>query len=296
MTSSPTLHDTFGCEPFDHFLLEKWDPESTLHQDEQERNIVRAWISLGQRGRYATDVHVNQPYFERCREDDISLPDHIPSNLSVFEKRKATDPDNWGVAGVIWIRTWYGNEASLDNMSDKEIVTRASADEAYTRLWRKASCPPQDHYKFNADLFGPNVFKDDATAYGVIARDADDEVELMSDVPSFILSALIQCPDAMEPNSGSRDTAEDDDDLRSRQALLVVVADREACEDGWVLLVALNHKGQVLHMRVRCKAYQVSEQVYSFRDGGEPLDITEGEENVIHYLDGNQSGDGWDED
>ena len=241
-------------------------------------------------------MHVNQPYFERCREDDISLPDHIPSNLSVFEKRKATDPDNWGVAGVIWIRTWYGNEASLDNVSDKEIVTRASADEAYTRLWRKASCPPQDHYEFDADLFGSNVFKDDATAYVVTARDADDEVELMSGIPSFILNALIQCPDAMEPNSGSRDTAEDDDDLRSRQALLVVVADREACEDGWVLLIALNHKGQVLHMRARCKAYQVSEQVYSFRDGGEPLDITEGEENVIHYLDGNKSGDGWDED
>ena len=146
-------------------------------------------------------------------------------------------------------------------------------------------------------MFGPNVFDDDDdAAYGVAARDADDEVELMDNIPSFILNALIQCPDAMESRNGGRETTEDDDDLKWRQKSLIVVADREACEDGWVLLIALNHKGQVLHMRVRCKAYQVAEQVYFFRDGGDPLDVTEAEENVIHYLDGNKSGDGWDED
>jgi hypothetical protein len=114
--------------------------------------------------------------------------------------------------------------------------------------------PPQDNYEFDGNLFGPNVFDDDAAAYGVAARDADDEVELMDDMPSFVLSALMRCPNAMESGSGDRETIEDDDDLRSRQVLLVVIADREACEDGWVLLIALNHKVQVLHMRVRCKS------------------------------------------
>jgi hypothetical protein len=222
------------------------------------------------------------------------LPHHIPSSLSAFEKRKTKDPDNWGVTGVIWIRTWYGNEASLGDTPVEEAVTRASADEAYLRLWQKVSCPPEYNYRFE-DMFGPNVFDDNDAAYGVAARDADDEVELMDDIPPFILSALMRCPDVMEGSSQSRRIL-DDADLQLHQRLLVVVADREACEDGWVLLIALNHKGQVLHMRVRCKAYQVALQLAFFRNEGEPLDILEGEENVIHYLDGNGSGNGWDED
>jgi len=30
------------------------------------------------------------------------------------------------------------------------------------------------------------------------------------------------------------------------QSLMVVVADRKACEEGWLLLLAVNHKGRVL--------------------------------------------------
>ncbi|KAI4621976.1 hypothetical protein J4E80_004351 [Alternaria sp. BMP 0032] len=280
-------HEQALSNATDQEQKENWDPESSLHQDEQERNLIKAWIHLGERGRSL--------YRERC--DDIPLPQQIPSDLSVFEKRrKVTDSGEWNrAAGAIWIRTWYGNGASLGEGSGEDIVTRASADEAYFRLWRKALHPYQLHYKFDADIFGPFIFDDNGAAYGVEARDADDEVELMDDIPSFILGALMRCPDAIE-GSSEREIMEEDDHTELQQSLLVVVADREACEEGWVLLIALNHRGQALHMRVRCKAYLVWEQVNHFRDGGEPLDIMEGKDNVVDYLDANRSGDGWDED
>ncbi|KAI4654840.1 uncharacterized protein J4E78_007017 [Alternaria triticimaculans] len=265
---------------------EKWDPESSLHQDEQERNIIKAWIHLGERGRSL--------YRERC--DDVSLPQHVPSNLSVFEKRrKVTDSGKWDrAAGAIWIRTWYGNEAFNGQNLGEEIVTRASADEAYSRLWQKVTCCPEHNYNFDENLFGLFVFDDNNAAYGVAARDADDEVGLMDDIPPFILSALVRCPDAMEGSNVTQMIGEEYEN--THQTLLVAVADREACEEGWVLLIALNHKGQALHRRVRCKAANVSLQVYSFRMGGDPLDITESEENVVDYMDASRSGDGWDED
>ncbi|USP75587.1 uncharacterized protein yc1106_02861 [Curvularia clavata] len=285
MTTSHGLEDIFGYMPFDHFLVEKWDPESILNQQEQEKSLVKTWISLGRHGRSA--------YIQRCMEEgQIPVPDHIPKDLSAFEKRKTVDPDEWSSASAIWIRTWYGNEADERDSPKKETVTRASSDAAYDRLWQKALWP-LDKHGFDDSMFGPYVFDNDAAAYGVSARDADDEVELMDEIPSFILSALIRCPDAMEGSNG-RDV-EEDEELTWSQALLVVVADREACEDGWVLLIALNHQGQVLHKRVRCKASDVGQNTAFWRDGGEPLDIENLRENVMDYLDSNRSGNGWDD-
>lgn len=86
-----------------------------------------------------------------------------------------------------------------------------------------------------------------------------------------------------------------EEELDSAQALLVLVVDGEACEDDWVLMIALNHRGQVLHMRRRCKAYDTALRVTFWRDHGEPLDL-EGGTNVVDYWDMNGSGDGWDDD
>lgn len=135
------------------------------------------------------------------------------------------------------------------------------------------------------------MFDDNESAYGVQSRDADDELELMGELPALVLSALMRCPDVMNGSGGGEIEGDEDCDLD--QALLVVVADREACEDGWVLLVATNHRGQVLHMRVRCKASEVGLQVALWRDGGQPLDIGRLRENVMDYLDADGSGDGW---
>lgn len=108
-----------------------------------------------------------------------------------------------------------------------------------------------DH-EFDENMVGPFLF-DDHDACKVSTRDSDDEVELMDEMPSFILSALVRCPDVMEASQQWKNI-EEDDALTPQQQLLVVMADGEACEEGWVLLVALNYKGQALHRRVRCKA------------------------------------------
>lgn len=272
------------------------------------RNLVKEWISIGRHGRFVgslhsnfaclpdqpTNVHLQQAYFGKPLDvGNIPIPDYIPTNLSVFEKRRTVDPDAWSDAGAIWIRTWYGNGADDKDTPVQGSATRASADAAYLRLWQKALWPP-DKAGFDDNMFGPYVFDDNDAAYGVWAQDADNEVELMDDIPSFILNALVRCPDAMEGGSG-RDTVEEDE-LMWSQALLVVVADGEACEDGWVLLIAINDKGKVLHKRVRCKASEVGQNVAFWKDGGEPLDIETRKENVIEYRDANQSGNGWDDE
>ncbi|KAG9199589.1 hypothetical protein G6514_008351 [Epicoccum nigrum] len=285
MAATQGLDDIFGYMPFDHFLLDNWTPDSPFTQEAQERTLVRTWIDLGRQGR--------STFIERCRQDgQVPVPGHIPKDLSAFEKRTRVDPDEWGQASAIWIRTWYGDDAGEVDRPNEETVTRASADDAYARLWQKALWPPEKQ-GFDDTLFGPYVFDDNAVAYGVSAGDADDEVELIDEIPSFILSALTRCPDAME-GSSERDE-EDEEELMWSQALLIVVADREACEEGWVLLLSVNHKGQILHKRVRCKACDVQLNVAFWRDGGEPLDIEGHRENVMDYHDPNESGNGWDD-
>jgi hypothetical protein len=233
---------------------------------------------------------------------NIPVPDQIPSNLLAFEKRTTVDADEWGRAGAIWIRTWYGHEALSRGASVAMGRASGDAEEAYLRLWQTALYPADKH-GFDSDMFGPFVFDNNASSYGLLARDADDEVELMGEIPDFILNALMRCPDAMEGCSlvdlGTADAAqlaEEIHELAHQQALLVVIADGEACEDGWVLLVAINHKGQVLHKRTRCKAYNVGLNVAFWASKGEPLDIGSERENIVHYNDGNQSGNGWDID
>ena len=107
------------------------------------------------------------------------------------------DADEWGQAGAIWIRTWYGNETLIGDALRGATKTRASADEAYLWLWRK-SLWPSDQHGFDDRMFGPFVFDNDIAAYGLLARDVDDEVDLMGKIPPFVFDALTRCPDAME--------------------------------------------------------------------------------------------------
>lgn len=279
------LEAMFYYMPYDFFLVDNWDAESSLSQEVQEQNLMKKWIGQGRHGRLTC--------IERCRDHGpIPIPGHIPTDLLAFEKRKTVDPDEWGNASAIWIRTWCGNEAKETGCSNEETVTRATADATYARLWQKALWPLEKR-GFDDSMFGPYLFDDNAVAYGISVRHADDEVELTDGIPSFILSALMRCPDAME-GSNWRDRLEEEPTWS--QALLVVVADREACEDGWVLLIAINDRGQALHKRVRCKAGDVGQNVAFWRDGGEPLDIENRRDNVMDYQDTNQSGDGWDDE
>jgi hypothetical protein len=78
-------------------------------------------------------------------------------------------------------------------------VGRANGDaeEAYHRLWQ-TYLYPADKQGFNSDMFGPFVFDNNTSSYGLLARDVDDAVELMREKLDFILDALIRCPYAIE--------------------------------------------------------------------------------------------------
>ena len=127
------------------------------------------------------------------------------------------DPDEWSSASAIWIRTWYGNEADERGSRKGDSATRASADVAYARLWQKALWP-LDKHGLDDSMFGLYVFDDNAAAYSVSARDADDDVELMDEIPSFVLSALTRCPDVMEGSSG-RDIEDEEERQRALDEL-----------------------------------------------------------------------------
>lgn len=202
------------------------------------------------------------------------------------------DPDEWSTAGAIWIRTWYRNGLCPTECLNEGTNAHGDADEAYARLWRKALWPPSMH-GFDSAMFGPYTFDYNAAGYEVLSRNADDEVELLGGIPSFILSALVRCPDSMEGSSECE--IRDNEDGESTQALLMILADGQACEDGWVLLMAINEKGQVLPERFRCKAFEVGQNVASWKDDGEPLDLLGSGQNTVYYRDANRSGDGWDE-
>lgn len=64
-------------------------------------------------------------------------------------------------------KTWYGHDPSLQDTVVKQTATCKDADNAYLRLWRKASWPPHAH-TFDAGILGPYVFADIAQALLVV--------------------------------------------------------------------------------------------------------------------------------
>ncbi|KAL3442721.1 hypothetical protein BJX65DRAFT_312490 [Aspergillus insuetus] len=70
---------------------------------------------------------------------------------------------------------------------------------------------------------------------------------------SWLLSAFMHCPDRLSRISSYGVDPEYDQPDEDQQ-ILVGVADRKACQDGYVLLIAVNHKGQILPYRVRKRA------------------------------------------
>jgi len=56
-----------------------------------------------------------------------------------------------------------------------------------------------------------------------------------------------------------------DEQLDEEQCGLLLVANRKACVTGWVLLVGVNHRGQMLPARGRCKAAEVTIPLFEGR-------------------------------
>ena len=232
---------------------------------------------------------------------DGVIPEQTPQDLLTENERKAT-----GIyTGFALIRTWYGAEGLG---SEAGTIARASADAAYLRLYRKAIlCLPD-----GSDETGPHdgpgeetvapsaTFDRDSMSLGVVQHSTEENVVQAGVVPSFLISALMHTPDSFDGISGA--DWRDDDQERARdeeqrlsmsQHFLVLVADRKACEEGWMLQVAVTHKGHALPYRVRVKASETKSHVNQWLQLGNAIDA--GPEHVDTTVFAEPGNNGWDE-
>jgi hypothetical protein len=117
-------------------------------------------------------------------------------------------------------------------------------------------------------------------------------------VPDYLLAALMHCPELFEGMSDGdwrhferEERAEELAENDRTQKALVLVADRKACEEGWVLALAVNDRGEILPVRVRERATEAAQIAVNWFEG-EPLsEIVDDEaEDVEFYL---GKGYGW---
>lgn len=204
------------------------------------------------------------------------------------------------ITRTILARTWSGKK------NDK--ASQDAADEAYKRLlvYVLEQGDPDDEYDYcmepefiydkKEEFFGDDDY-DVSRSPNIV-----DGIALGTpgSVPSYVVTALMHCPDQFDENSYASSwrnhtpsearVAEAEED--ACQNLLVLVADKRACEDGWVLYLAINHKGQVLPFRIHGQAREASTIVGCWMEGRNleenTLDRDKDEEYYLHQ------GNGWD--
>ncbi|KAF2004068.1 hypothetical protein P154DRAFT_617322 [Amniculicola lignicola CBS 123094] len=297
MTEAQEPAPPFGTLPWDQYVIEKWDAALPVSKEQQKKDLVTTWIGLGRYGRTA--------YFQRAMDWDDEVPSHVPQDLLSEADRCL---DELGLIQMLWIRTWYGTEfksSDHDQASSStgatEAVTRASTDAGYRRLHDKAFLwdPSNNDSGYDDDaIANANIYDNDSDAFGVVQQSADDDVVQVGTMPSFVLSVFMRCPDMLD-RMGDEDWRSDDaqtitaveDEVDNTQIVLAMIIDREAIEDGWVLEVALNHKGQVLPTRARNKASRVRDDMANWTTQGEPLDLGDEPQDRVDY----GAGDGWDD-
>lgn len=195
------------------------------------------------------------------------------------------------LSGTIFVRTWFGEK--------NDIASQEAANAAYKRLlvYVMQQGDPNDYntcmdpefiYDKKEEFFGDD-------GHGVSnCPDIVDGIALGTpgSVPSYVVTALMHCPDQFDPVSDrpwrhhSQSEAEAEEaEQDTRQKLLVLVADKKACEDGWVLHLALNHKAQVLPFKIRGQSREVSTIVANWMEGQALEENTDNpDENVVLYM------------
>lgn len=234
------------------------------------------------------------------RQWDGNIPAHIPQDLLTNRERVLNESRE----PVFWIRTWYGTEDD-DGIDPADRVTRATADASYHRLYRRAilgisdeedESEPRDGEKTVEDA---TIFDDDPNEFGVLQRSSEEDVAPPGTVPSFLVSALVGLPDSFDGVSASRwrdsdqETIEEETEwLSITQHLLVFVADRKACESGWVLQIGVTHVGEVMPLRVRNIAANTRDDVNQWTMLGHAVNVCpEDRTERVFY---SPFGEGWD--
>lgn len=120
-------------------------------------------------------------------------------------------------------------------------------------------------------------------------------------MPDFFLSIIVKFPDMIDgfateewrTHDFVQRAKEEEEWLPRAQKFLLMIADREACKEGWVYLVAVDHKGQVLPTRCRVRASKAENEAVQWYGEGVPLSESSADEaNEIVY---EHDGSGWDD-
>jgi hypothetical protein len=242
-------------------------------------------------------------YHKKISTPDWVVPEYVPQDLLTDNERRVNG--QLGVSNVLWIRTWYGSGSPAASTSpssgvstetaQRDVVSHATADAAYRRLWRAAffdnDDDPNDDFDDYRAVHRSFIFDDDPVAYGVTQHTSDENVAPTGSTPGFIVKAMMHCPDQLGGFSGGGDwSGTEEEYLATSQNLLVMIADRKACDSGWVLEIGLNHKAEVLPGRIRSKASRIATDYGNWQTEGMALrEITMGEDTETYA----QRGDGW---
>ncbi|KAL1591788.1 hypothetical protein SLS60_011787 [Paraconiothyrium brasiliense] len=262
-------------------------------------NVKQEGTAQGARGGLAQPWAV---FYQRMRTwaDDSDIPEHVPQDLLTNEQRAKNEVPYC----AFWIRTWYGTE---DKGSDgSEPVTRATADECYHHLYRRAVLSIEEDGDENEPYDGDltieedAIFDDDPDSFGMAQQTPEEDIAPAGAIPSALAGAFMRVPDSFDGTSKAEwrsDDAEmilkEEKRLEDSQHVLVLLADRQACERGWVLFLGINHKGQVMPLRIRHKAGDTRDQVNQWLGLGHGIDAApEDRTDEVIYAD---DGDGWDE-
>ncbi|KAJ5757162.1 uncharacterized protein N7511_007344 [Penicillium nucicola] len=280
--SSPHIYES-NSNLISLFIKANWDTTSPLSKNEQKRILVEKWIALGKYGRNDWALAMfNDPLIDH-------IPEGIPQDLLSEEDRAISSL----MSTTLWIRTWFGDHT--------DQTSQDAADTAYARLRKEVlQQGHEDHHVFC--IPEEHVFEDPEDLM-IDARWDRDLIEGVAtgcpgSVPGYLLAALMHCPELFEGVSDDdwrhwkgEERAEELVESDRIQKALVLVADRKACVEGWVLALAVNHRGEVLPVRVRGRAMEVAQIAVDWLEG-EPLSdiVDDGDEDVEFYLGG---GNGW---
>ncbi|KAI9042649.1 uncharacterized protein KD926_005255 [Aspergillus affinis] len=277
----------FSELPFDQFILVhpdyypyktylslyriqgNWDLASPLSKHEQKRALVERWTVMGRYGRNVSyDVHFNLPEYALSAFEGPLLPNQsylpdIPQDLLTETDRSVSTV----LASAPRIRTWYGG---LDQPRLEACVTKEFIYEDRNELARASN--------------GPDI-------------EAGVALGTPGSMPGYLVAVMMHCPELFEGCSDDEwrhfsGEEREEEESRTSQVAMVLVADRKACEEGWVLLLALNHRGQVLPFRVRERASEAAQHVVNWAEGQPLVEMTwkEDDEGEFNFT----GGDGWD--
>ncbi|KAH8428568.1 uncharacterized protein LDX57_006264 [Aspergillus melleus] len=221
--------------------------------------------------------------FEGPLPPDESYPPDIPQTLLTETDRSISTI----LATALWIRTWFGGP----DQSSQE-----AADAAYQRLRERvtgleACMTPEFIYDERDELAqvsnGPDI--EAGTALGTPWS-----------IPGYLVAAMMHCPELFEGCSdggwrhfSGEEREEEENESRTSQVAMVLVADRKACEEGWVLLLALNHRGQVLPYRVRERASEAAQHVVNWAEGQPLVEMAWREDDEGEFNLAWRGDDGW---